>query len=228
MKRLYIIMLALTICAVSSQAFAQSRTKMAVGGYLGAGASFVAGDGAELINIIPRENRTGKFSGAFGVYFDYYFIPSVALEVGLGFNSQGIHWKNNDGEFKIRHFYMELPVMVKFNIKHFQIGVGLGLWFALSGKNTFKNYNNDTTTKHTWHDNDWDYLHRVNIGPKLQFGYAIPVGPVSLVPSISWSMHLVNDLNRDHYQDDYPNVNVDRYRARYNNLMFNFAVEFGF
>ncbi|MBN2802084.1 MAG: PorT family protein [Deltaproteobacteria bacterium] len=225
MKKINVLLLALIISLVSTVSFAQTNTRFAVGGYLGAGFSFAAGDGPERVYVQDRNDRSGKFSGAIGGYFDINFTRLVALELGLGFDSQGVRWTHGDNMTKVRVFYMELPVMVKFNIKHFQIGAGLQLSFALSGKDTVKTPN--VTTESTWDGNDWDYFHRVNIGPKFQFGYAIPVGPIAIVPSISWSLHMVNDINRNAIEDDWPVINTDNYKMRFNNLLFNVAVEFG-
>jgi hypothetical protein len=205
---------------------AQIDKKMAVGAYFGAGFSFAAGDGPENVYLLKRDNRSGKFSGAFGAYFDFNFTPAVALETGMGFDSQGVRWTDNDDYFKVRHFYMEIPVMVRMNVSHFVIGAGIQFSFALSGKD--KADNGIVSSEEKWDDNDWKYFHRVNIGPKLLLGYAISLGLVTLVPSISWSIHLVNDINSKKIEDDLPGIDRDQYKSRYNNLLFNIAAEFGF
>jgi hypothetical protein len=91
--------------------------------------------------------------------------------------------------------------------------------FALSGK--IKSKIDDHEDTHTVSGDDWDYTHRANIGLRVGLGYAIPVGPIAIVPGLSWSMHLINDI-KGRPADD---ANC---KARAMNLMFNVGVEFGF
>ncbi len=227
MKKILVAAALLASLLVATTVSAQATTKMAVGGYLGAGFSFAAGDGPENYVGADRDDRTGKFSGAIGAYFDYYFIPMLGIEAGLGFISQGVHWKDDDVFMKVRHFYMELPVMAKLNIKNFHVAAGLAFWFALSGKTSFDIGIADD--EDTWSGDDWDYFHRVNLGFKFQAGYAIPVGPIAIVPGLQWNIHLVNDLNRPEIDDDVPgDIDNSDYRSRYNALLLTCSVEWGF
>ena len=68
-------------------------------------------------------------------------------------------------------------------------------------------------TKINWDDMS---IRRVNMGPRIVLGYAIPLGPVSLVPGASWSMHVISEFKEG----------GDAARAM--NIMFNVAGEFGF
>ena len=132
-----------------------------------------------------------------------------------------------DYEIKYKLIYMEIPIAAKLNIHNFQATMGIAFWFALAGK-TISETDDDTTT-HKWDgDDDWDRVRRVNLGPRITLGYAIPVGPVFIVPSITWMFHLINDLDEDEINDDIgPNSNED-FKARAMNIMFNVGAEFGF
>ncbi|MBN2342259.1 MAG: PorT family protein [Deltaproteobacteria bacterium] len=199
---------------------------MAVGAYLGSGFSFVAGEGYEETSLWDRSDRTGKYSGEGGLYFNYYFTPIVGLEVGIGFMSNGIRFQGDNVTERVRIIHMELPVLAKFDIHNFRLAAGLAFWFALSGETKLEGGNTTTTTD--WEDDEWAYVHRVNFGPKLYAGYAIPVGPLFLVPSLSFRVHLVNDMNRKEIDEDYPLVDEDALDFRFINLHFNFAVEYTF
>jgi hypothetical protein len=182
--------------------------KLTLGGRLGAGFSFTAQSEDR------PDSQTAKFSGAMAAYIKIGLTETLGLETGLGFQSQGSRFKNSpfpgmdDVVTKDRVLYMEIPVMLNINVNNFQIGAGLALVFALSGKTSVDGVGASRE--------NWDGFRRVNIGPKFSFGYKIPVGPVAIVPSVSWFIHLVNDLDTD--------MDVS---SRYNNLLFNVAVEFG-
>jgi hypothetical protein len=204
--------------------------KMVVGGYLSTGIAMTAGDGYETWLGINRNDRTAKFAIGGDAYFDYYFTPMFGIEAGLGFHNKGIRFSFNEGPLvrsRLSFAYMEIPVCFKFDIHHFQGTVGFALFIALSGKESDK-FDNDREEKIKWNDDDWQYYHRANFGPKLAFSYAIPVGPVFIVPGISWSIHLINDLNNDElHRDNAIPDDVDS-RARANTLMANIGVEWGF
>ncbi len=204
-----------------------------VGGYLSSGFAFVAGEGYEdLWNsiIINRNDRTAKFATGGGAYFDYYFTSMFGIEAGLEFLTKGIRFSDDDIRLKESLVYMGIPVCFKIDYRHFQAAVGLELFVALSGQTTVKDTDLDSVTKTKWNDRDrWQYVHRVNFGPKIVLGYAVPVGPIYIVPSMSWSIHLINDLNNDEIHRDNPLIPDDeKLNMRANNLMFNVGVEWGF
>ena len=57
--------------------------------------------------------------------------------------------------------------------------------------------------------------------PRVTIGYAIPVGPIAIVPSLMWSIELINSA-KDDLADD-----ADA-KIHNMNLMGNVGVEFGF
>jgi len=161
-----------------------------------------------------------RFAGGGAAYFDFYLMPILALEAGIGFVGTGYRAEDEfmGQEFKMRtkFFNMEIPLGVKLNIKGFQASVAVALHFVLAGKT--KTEAGDDEDEHKWSGDDWDHFHRANLAPKITLGYAIPVGPVAIVPSVSWFLNLVNE-GKDLQNDD-------SYRGM--NIMFNVGAEFGF
>ena len=197
--------------------------QMVIGGFYHLGFALVAGDGYELWNDLDRGDRTPKFSTGGGGYFDYYFNHFLGIEGGFGIITKGIRYSYGDVRHKVTLPYMELPVMAKFTIKGFQAAVGLALFVALGGRTI--NVVDEDKNIHSFTGRDWDFMRRVNFGPKVALGYAIPVGPVSLVPGMSWTIHFINDLDSDEIADSTFRRNDPDYRMRATNVMFVFAVE---
>ncbi len=239
MKRVLFISIALWISMVCGTATAydgeHGDKKMVIGGYLSNGFAMVAGKGYEQWSNLERNDRTAKFAIGGDVYFDYYFTPLFGIDVGFGFLTKGIRFKFDNAtdidpivRIKNSLVYMEIPVCFKIDFHHFQGTVGFAMFIALSGKTSYKD-RDDNKVENKWNKGDeWQYVHRVNFGPKLAFSYAIPVGPVFIVPGISWSIHLINDLNNDELHRDNEIPDDEKVKARANNLMFNVGAEWGF
>jgi hypothetical protein len=187
-----------------------------VGAFMSMGMAMTVGD------LKMGYDQKPRFAGGGGAYFDFYLTEMFALEGGVGFIGKGYRLKEEilDEEYKAwtRIIEMEIPLGVKLNIKGFQASVAIAIDFALSGKTKAKSDNSENT--HTWGDDDWDLCRRANLGPRVALGYAIPIGPVALVPGLSWSMDLINQAKGDAADADV--------KARGMNLMFNVGAEFGF
>ena len=229
------IAIVLLVSFLSSSALAyegeHGEKNMVVGGNLSLGFAMAAGDGYEEINDAPiigsninRDNRTAKFATGGDVYFDFYFTPMFAVEAGFGFSTTGIRFSDGSWTHKVAMTQMQIPICFKVDFHHFQGAVGLALFVSLSAytKDTVDNEEQKTR----WEDEQWQYVHRANLGPKLSFSYAIPVGPVFIVPGISWFMHLINDIDNDEVNNDYNLDGVHNMRA--NTLMFNIGAEWAF
>jgi hypothetical protein len=78
----------------------------------------------------------------------------------------------------------------------------------------------DDESTSSWGDDEWDYYRRFNICPRITLGYAIPVGPVAIVPGLTWMIEVINDA-----KDEAADADVKIHNM---NLMFNVGVEFGF
>ena len=227
MNRLSMFGIALSICLICSNASAQDAAvsttdlagggnKMAIGGYVAMGMAHEVGD---------YDDAKFRFAGGGGAYFDFYLTPLLALEAGLGIVGKGAREEGTieemgyvaDYETRLKFTYLTIPLGVMLNIKGLQIGAAWEIAFALAGKS--KSESGDTETEHKWDGDDWDNFRRFNMGPRLRVGYAIPVGPISIVPGIYWSLHVLNEYK------DMPDDFDDSIRAM--NIMFLVAVEFG-
>jgi hypothetical protein len=182
----------------------------------------VVGDGYEELNpFVDQDDRTAMFSIGTYTYFDYYFTAIIGIEAGLGFLTKGVRFTPVLPQMiRERAVYMEIPVSFKLDYRHFQCTFGLALFVALSGRNTTKTDNEDRDVE--WDSDRWDTIHRANLGPRLTLGYAIPVGPIYIVPGLTWMIHLINDLNNDEILGDV------YHKVRATNVMFNIGVEWGF
>lgn len=177
----------------------------------------VAGSGVEDIT-----NSAG-FSGGGWLFADYYLSNMLALEAGLGFVSKGTHWKttasvlnfSQDIDIWYKLAYMEIPLGVKLDISRFRVTALLLLNIALSGKTKAESGGDEQESE--WEDEAWDDWRRFNIGMRLGVGYAIPVGPIVIVPGVDWSTHFINELD----------IEDSDAGLRLMNFFFNVGVEYG-
>ena len=187
---------------------------MAVGAFVNLGMAHMIGD---------FDDAKMRFAGGFGAYFDFYVTPMLAIEAGLGIEGKGERFEDEEYDIKGREkiTYLEIPLGVKLNISNFQASILFVMNLALAGKTKYENdvEGLDVSSEVKWNDDVWDHYKRFNIGPKIVLGYAIPVGPISIVPGISWSLHLLNEFK------DMPDGFDDSVRAM--NIMFRVGVEFG-
>jgi hypothetical protein len=178
--------------------------------------------GGGAVGFSGGKNSAG-FSAGGWVYADYYLLDLLALEGGLGFVGKGGHFKYEidalvttvQGDHWIKMAYMEIPLGVKLNIHNFRISTLILLNIALTGK--FKSDVDGNTDEDKFDDDYWDFWRRFNLGLRLQAGYAIPIGPIVLIPGIDWSTHFVDEIKDDDVED---------YQVRWMNFFFNVAVEF--
>jgi hypothetical protein len=117
-------------------------------------------------------------------------------------------------------------VAFKLNIHGFQAAFGIALWVALAGKRTSADETSVVHTKWTSDgDPSWAMYHRANVGPWVNMGYAIEVGPVEIVPSVTWMMHGINDLDND----GIPPFTIETdFQLRAMNVMINCGAQWGF
>ncbi len=201
----------------------------AVGGTLTMGSATTLGEGyagLARIDLQPGLDKSLSFSAGGGAYIDYYFVPWFGVEGGIGFVGKGVRYKGavlgEPWRTRLRLIYMELPISLKFNIaRRFRIGLGVALWVAVSGKE--KTHAGDAVIENKLdEDRLWAPYHRANVGPKVSLAYAIPLGPVHILPGASWMMHIVNDLDNDDIPGD------TDYVMREMNVMLNVGVEWFF
>jgi hypothetical protein len=220
-----------TAAAVSSSAVesAGGPKTFAVGLTFGLGIATITGDGWTEYMGIGSGDKKARFSFCGTGYFVYYFTPMIGLQAGLGFIGKGVRGKGEiagtDFELKEKINYMEIPIALRLNVEYFQAAVGLAMDIALTGET--KTDADDHVTTRTWNDDNWKYFHRFNLAPWIFAGAAIPAGPISVVPGISWSIHLINDLNKEEIHKD-SGIEEDHLKAHAMNFMFHVGAEFGF
>ena len=212
-----------------------STGRLVIGAQLGLGMQWAArndeikkamNDG-EMIDI-PAGGGTfdvtssAGFSAGGWVYVDYYLLPMLALEGGLGALGKGAHYKFKGDAFGfsvkgaewIKMGYLEIPLGAKLDFQNFRVSALLLLDIALTGK--YRIESGDNTEKRKFKDADWDVIRRFNMGFRLQVGYAIPLGPIVLVPGVDWSTHFIDEIKDD---------DVKEYQVRWMNFFFNVAAE---
>jgi hypothetical protein len=186
---------------------------MVVGAQMSLGMVHIVGDDEIVGDAKP------KFGGGGYAYFDYYLMEILALEAGLGIINKGYRIDESEEgvDYKGRASvaYMEIPIGAKLNFMNFRAAVLFGFNIGLAGKAKYKEP--QERDEDIEFDDD-DNTRRFNIAAKIALGYGIPVGPVTIVPGLDWSIHMMNDY--DGPQDD-------EYAWRAMNLMFNVGVEYG-
>jgi hypothetical protein len=191
---------------------------LVVGAQMGLGFGWAARnkDLIDAMDAAGLKNSIG-FSGGGWLYVNYYFIPMLAVQGGLGFVAKGTHFKEepgSDNSLFYKFAYMEFPLGVKLNIINIRVTALMLLEVALSGKTKIQSGGMTVTEK--WGDSEWNDIRRFNLGLRLGVGYAIPVGPVVLVPGVNWSTQFI-----DLYKQDIPE------EFRLMNFFFNVSVEYG-
>ena len=152
--------------------------------------------GAGIIEDSDSEEMRARFAGGFGFNYKFYLKSNMALAAGLDFVGKGGRNKEGDVTQKTYLRCMEFPLGVVFEpIPNLQIGGALVISIALTGKE--KEKEGDDSQVHDFNDDDWDNIRRFNLGPRLSAGYAIPVGPVKIVPGLMWELDLINAYKGD-------------------------------
>ena len=186
---------------------------MVIGAQLSMGMAHAVGDDEVVGDAKP------KFGGGGYLYFDYYLLEILAIEAGLGIINKGYRIDESEGgvdyKSRVSIAYLEIPIGAKLNYMNIRAAVLFGFNIGFAGKAKEKEpQERDTDIEF----DEPDYTRRFNISTKIALGYGIPVGPITIVPGLDWSIHLMND---------YDGPQSDDYAARAMNLMFNCAVEYG-
>jgi hypothetical protein len=204
-------------------------SRFTVGAYAALGMAALIGDPYIADAAEQRRYLRPRFAGGGGAYFDVYLNRNVALDLGLGFLGKGCRYDNTspiDGHATPRTLmlrYLQIPLGVKLSARGFRLSAAVALEIGLSGATTIRGAAPiDNHLEQFWESN-----RRVNFGPMIEIGYAIPIGSrLRIVPSISWSMHALDDNTcgaptSEHSCDPSPTW-------RYTNLMFQLGAEIDF
>jgi hypothetical protein len=195
--------------------------RLAIGGRLALGAAYGLVRGPEAAELFDEgDERSARFSGGGAVYLDVHLLRTFALEAGLGFVRKG-HFSTMAGnESRLSIATMEVPLGARLDFYGVQLGLTLALHVALSAYSELDpGDSEEPTDRHSWGDAQWGRFRRVNFGPHLSLGYAIPIGRAALVPGVEWSTDLL---------DNATSSEDGGYELRNTNIMFNLAVEYGF
>jgi len=191
--------------------------RFTVGAFIGAGM-------ATSTRQDPRGRRP-RFAGNGGVYLGLHLSKVFAFEVGLGLIGKG------DGAQIVGERYqievLELPIGVKWDIYGFQIGLAVALDVAVAGLSRVCE-DSHHCDKIKWSDETyqyWDDYERFNFGPRVALGYAIPVGRAAIVPSVAWSMDILDNTRNAEDECVFGYCNGE---CRNINVMVNLGVEYGF
>jgi len=150
------------------------------------------------LNIPSPVYNEARFAyGATGLT-GLYLNSLLACELGVGVLNRGYrtYAGSDPGEEENYHFlrvwYLTFPVGMRLEFERFRLGVGVALEFGIGA--SYEITDNVSGDRSGDLDNPWSEIRRVNWGPKLELGYAIPVSSLFVVPGVSWSMHVANDM----------------------------------
>lgn len=187
-----------------------NTSKMRIGGAIYMGMATAVGDFDD-----EGDGAKPRFAGGGAVLFDYYLSPMLALATGIGLVGEGYKMTIDTGfgevDGKEKIITMQIPLGVKLDLSNFQIGAALAINLGLKGKSEA----DDTSTD--WESDQWDFHRRFNISPKITLGYAIPVGPIFIVPTADFMINLINNAKGD----------GNDVTERHMNIMFGAAVYYG-
>lgn len=114
-KVLFILTLALVL-AIS--AMAQDPVKGLTGAGFKAGVVMAKATG-DNIDLIADENDVdikSLMGFAVGGFIEYSFSPSIAIQPEILYNTKGVKFEQGDVTDKVTMTYMQIPVLLKFNI----------------------------------------------------------------------------------------------------------------
>ncbi len=217
MKKTGVFQVVMLLVAVG---FFAHPTEVAAGGLRLGGAGYLGmatavGDFDDEMEEEYDEGAKPRFTGGGALLVDFFFTDMIGIGSGVGFLGQGWRIEIEGAEAKTKLLYLQIPLCLKLDIFGLVLGAGIGFDFALKGK-TVAEYEGQEESE-DWDDDMWDYHRRFNIAAKAMVGYAIELGPIFLVPSVDFSIHLLNNAQGD---------GVDE-TERHLNLLFGVAVLFG-
>ena len=197
---------------------AHAQGNMAVGGHLmlgGAGIAENYGDSGGFMGGSEYEFRA-RLAAGLGGFFHYSLTDMIVLTGGLDIIGKGGKASEDGITLKIYTRHMDFPLGVFATIQGIQIGGALVPSITLAGK--MKSEEDGITTEQDFTDEMWDNIQRFNLGLRIFGGYAIPVGPVAIVPGLMYQMDLLNATKGDWKDADA--------RMRSINLMLTVGVEY--
>jgi hypothetical protein len=142
------------------------------------------------------EDPSPRFAGGGGAYVDLRLARAFALDVGIDLIGKGSMLGGYVG-YRFQILYLEIPLGVKFIREGLALGIALGIDVGLFNKKTPL----DKGGIYEVETNNWDAYKRFNLSPRATLGYAIPVGPIAIVPGVAWSIEALSALPKNEYHD---------------------------
>jgi hypothetical protein len=160
-----------------------------------------------------------RWTGGGGLEYAGFINEYFGLGASVGFVGRGCAYAQQDVELRRQVTYLTMPIGVRLRFSGIQLGIALGFDFALAGRSyeRFSRQGQLVSSTIKWGSEEWQFHRRFNFGPVLSIGYAIPVGPVAIVPRVTWSMHVRREAWEDAGGSD----------RRYMNVMFNIGMAYG-
>ncbi len=120
------------------------------------------------------------------------------------------------------HFlYLGIPLGAKLCLGNWRLGAALVPELGLSARydytHDYEGSSIDDESESGKISRAWDTVRRFNLGSRVTFGYAIPIGEFFVVPNVQWSTHLLDDV-----------ISQGDLVSRFSNLMLVVGVERGF
>ena len=159
-----------------------------------------------------------SFAAGGYLFADYLIARFAALTLEVGILSRGYKKDlssepDEELDAYLRFWYLSIPVGATFHLQSFRIGIAVsfevGLWARSRLKGNFVDERSEVI------EDVWDTARRFNLGPRVLFGYAVSVGDVRVIPSVTWSMHVLDDLPDERYVP-----------TRFMNVMVNLGVAY--
>ncbi len=162
--------------------------------------------------------RHMRFAWGLGGSYELRLNEKVGLMAGLGVMDKGFRTLDdpmidenlvaltNGYEIRLdaayKFLYLHVPIGLNARLGRATIHVSLPLSYALRGEIERSNGNEDLLG-----GSDWSDYRRFNLGPCLGAGYALSLGSVDLVPGLTWTMHLGNEVyNEPGHTNHYMNL----------------------
>ena len=188
--------------------------KIVLGAHLLMGAAGAAVDDGSYPDYVERNegisinsDYKARFAGGIGFFVNLYLSKRFAFNTGIDFIGKGVKNDQNvyygstgermtiSGKYSLK--YLEFPLGILFDINNLHLGINFIPNIALSGKAEIESAGE--TSSVNWGDSEWKNHRRFNISLRFMAGYAIPVGPISIVPALLWEFELLNSSIGDSY-----------------------------
>jgi hypothetical protein len=173
-----------------------------------------------------RPEVTPRFAGGVALLADILFTEMIGISTGVGLLGEGwrVYTKVDGVEIDTSEkiLFLQFPVCFLLELSDFQIGAGVAFDIGLNGKIKGKEGDDeiDIDLDDISGGNQWRLHRRFNIAAKAFLGYAVALGPIFIVPRLSFLFHLLNE----HKDEDEEGLFESTTTIRFMNIMLGIAV----